>query len=66
MLPGTWISPSIRSFNAAISAITSPVSTVVLFQVGSTRVLDTTYFGMPLYLSPSSSWTFGQAPAKDS
>src|SRR5260370_32058183 len=42
----TTISPSISCFSLEASSITSPFSTVVLFQTGPSRVEDTTYLGM--------------------
>ena len=46
----------------------SRVMTVVLFQAGSVRVEDTTYFGMPFILSanPTGSCMVGHALAKPS
>lgn len=56
MLPGTWISPSTSSFSLVTSSSTSPLITRVSFHSGSVRVLESTYFGMLLYLSAKGPW----------
>ena len=51
MLPGTTISPATFSFSFETSSTTSPLSTVELFQSGSSRVEETTYLGSLFNLS---------------
>src|SRR5436190_2374120 len=66
MLPATTISPSSSRFSFETSLTTSPLSTVELFQAGSSRVEDTTYFGMPFNLSASSLLRDGHRAARNS
>ena len=72
-LPETRMFPSVSSFSLLTSAGTSPLPSmiVVLVQPGSSRVAETTYFGIELkrransFMSPSHSSSYcGQAPAK--
>src|SRR6266851_6593695 len=58
-LAATTISPSISRVSFETSSITSPLSTVVLFQAGASRVEDTTYLGnlsKPVRQRASSGW----------
>src|SRR5439155_20795542 len=57
-LPATTISPFRFFFRFETSLTTSPLRTVELFQSGSSRVADTTYFGMLFNLSAN-------APVRD-
>jgi len=61
-LPATRMSPWYWSLSLPAS---SKVMTVVLFQAGSVRVAETTYFGMAFILlaNPTGSWLAGQALA---
>src|SRR5262249_11680950 len=52
-LPCTCSSPPGRFFTLVTSSTTSPDSTVVACHFGSRNVLDTTYFGWALSLTPA-------------
>jgi len=54
------------SFSFETSCMTSPASTVELFQSASFRVEDTTYLGMSFNLSASSPLRDGQRAARSS
>src|SRR2546427_4137218 len=66
MLPATTISPSNSCFSFETSCMTSPASTVELFQSGSFRVEDRTNLGISFNLSANSPLRDGHRAARNS
>ena len=65
-LAGTTISPSSSCFSFETASTASPLSTVELFQSGSSRVEDTTYLGRLFSLSANSPLRDGHRAANHS
>ena len=65
-LPWTTMSPSASCLSFETYSTASPASTVELFHSASSKVEETTYFGMLLNLSANSPSLDGQAAAKPS